>query len=187
MTILRSPVVVGAQFRLPFDDVVRPAAFDDTFSQLETSAPVETDPHQEAQSLKQLLAPPKERVAVLGRFIELGIPRDRPGLRHTVVFIRRPASDSLFTLSEATFKVSGYLSYNYLMCGSTTVGMVFSTDNVRTSCTHFRLVVKASPSPANWSPNFNLEKMGLFLFVADDSSVMVTAGEVESSLVVRSD
>jgi hypothetical protein len=49
------------------------------------------------------------------------------------------------------------------------------------------LVVKASPSPANFSPNFNLEKMGLFLFVADDSSVIVTSGEVESSLVVRSD
>lgn len=187
MTTLRSPVVFGSAFSLPFDDVVKPATFDASINQLESASPVEVDPHLEAQTMRLLLAAPKERVAVMGRFHELGTPKDRPGLRHTVVFTRRPAADSKFTLSEAQFKVSGYLSYNYLMCGPTTVGLVFSTDDARTTFSYFRLVVKASQSPANFTPNFNLEKMGLFLFVADDSSVIVTSGEVESSLVVRSD
>lgn len=183
---LRSPIVKEAQFELPFDDVMKPVRYEDTSSQPDGSAPERADPLIDAQAIRQMMAPPKERVAIIGRFIPLGVPRDKPGSRHTLLFTRKPA-DSKFKLSEATFKVSGYLSYQYLMCGPTVVGLVFTTDNLRTESSYYKLVVKASSKPVNFFPNFNLEKMGLFMFVADDSSAIVTSGEVESSLVVRSD
>ena len=177
---LRSPVVSDSTFPLPFTDVVAP-----TTSASESSSSEEDS----SASLGAILASSKKRaggpVAVLNRFTPLGVPKDRPGIRHTLFFSKRPVGNSFSIQDEC--KVSGYLSYSYLLCGSVVVGVVFSTDNSKTTNGEYKLVVRGRETSRNFTPNFNLEKMGLLMFVAEDSSALVIPNDVESSLLVRTD
>lgn len=185
----RSPVVAVGTFSLPFASVVKPSPFvsDSTNG---ADAPESESAENDAQEiLNAALAPPVVHagpIAVIGRFINLGRPRDNPGIRHTLFFSRRPTSD-VYSLSEQTFKVSGYLSYNYLLSGATVVGVVFSSDNSRSTTEVYKLVVRSADEPRNFTPNFNLEKSGLMMFVSDNSSTLVIPTELDSSLVVRTD
>ncbi len=182
---LRSPIVAGVQFALPYVDVVTPMKPVDADT---SSADTESNSDAELSSdlMQQISRPMLGPVAFIGRFINLGVPRERTGSRHTLYFSRKPMGN-LFAISDDTFKVSGYLSYNYLLSGSVVVGLVFSTDHIRTRSTDHKLIVRSSNEPHNFTVNFNLEKMGLLMFVAEDSSTIVIPNDIESSLIVRTD
>lgn len=180
MSQQRSPVISGCTFALPFVDVVSPIPAVDTSSAEE--AQDESVNLMVAQAVNRTRRGP---VAVLNRFISLGIPRERTGIRHTLFFTKKPVNN-LYTVQDDC-KVSGYLSYSYLYCGSVVVGIVFSSDNSKTSGNDYKLVVRGKETPVNFAPNFNLEKMGLLLFIAEDSSTLVIPNDIESSLLVRTE
>lgn len=186
-TSLRSPIIAGgAPFALPYVDVVsQMSSVGDTSSSEADSQSADTSPVDAAMMRKvqvKVLGP----VAVLGRFIELGVPKDRPGTCHTLFFSRKPMSN-VFSLADDTHKVSGYMSYNYLLSGQVVVGVVFSTENTRTRVAGHRLSVRSTAEPRNFAVNFNLEKMGLLLFLAEDSSSLAIPNDIASSLIVRTD
>lgn len=185
---LRSPIIAGAAFALPYVDVVSPmssigdTSSSETDSQSGDSQQSPIDP----VLMRKVQGRPLGPIAILGRFIELGVPRDRPGSCHTLFFSRKPLTN-VFTLSEETHKVSGYMSYNYLLSGQVVVGVVFTTENARTRVAGHRLSVRSTSEPRNFSVNFNLEKMGLLLYSADDSSSLAIPNDIASSLIVRTD
>lgn len=178
----KSPVVFGQAFDLPFSDVVSPVrAAEDTASE-ENS---ESEVLALATVLAQVSRASRGPVAVLNRFCPLGVPKDRPGILHTAFFSKRPVSRQ-YTVSDE-YKVSGYVSYAYLYSGSVVVGIMFSTDNSKTLVRDCKMVVRCHEHPQNFVPNFNLEKMGLLMFVADDSSTLIIPNDIESSLLVRTE
>ncbi len=172
---MRSPVVSGAPFTLPFSHVLGPASGDDRPEDGDSS------PHPSIR-----LAVPGDRpVAYTNRFLNIGVPRNNPGIQHSVYFTRRPVVDR-YTVEEE-FRVSGYLSYHYLHSGSMVVGVVFCTDRSQTIIEEYKLAVRGRELGKNYVPNFNLEKLGLLIFTADNSSTLVIPNNFDSSLLVRSD
>lgn len=122
----------------------------------------------------------------LQRFYSFGNSRDRPGTHHTLLLCKRPVVNE-FTLDQE-FKISGYCGYSYLRSGSMVAGLVFHTDRTRTVCNTMRLVIRGNtPTPANFVTSYNLEKLGVLSFVADDSTTLLIPTEVDSSLVVKAD
>jgi len=124
-------------------------------------------------------------VAYTNRFLNVGVPRNNPGIQHSVYFSRRPVTDR-YTI-EQEFRVSGYMSYSYLHSGSMVVGVVFSTDRSKTTVEEYKLAVRGRELGKRFVPNFNLEKLGLLIFTADSSSTLVVPNDFDSSLLVRSD
>ena len=173
---------MGEAFPLPFTNVLNP---------IPSTAPAENQESDfETGRLNAMLVQAslssRGPVALVGRFVDLGLKHDNDGIRHTVFFTRRPVTDSYFI--EEDVRVSGYLSYSYLRSGSIVVGLVFSTDASRTEQREYKLCSRGnSETPAQFTPNFNLEKMGLLMFVADDSTTLVIPNDVDSGLVVRID
>jgi hypothetical protein len=172
----RSPVMVGEPFALPFSSVVGHLRSEDSDDpELERLNAVST------RLATSFDLPP----ARTNCFYDLGSPKDSPGISHILYFSRRPVSDK-FTI-EKEFKVSGYLSYNYLHNGSFVTGLIFNADRSRTYSEEYKLSVGARERQVGYKPNFNLETMGLLMFVAEDSSTLVIPHHVESGLLVRAD
>lgn len=177
---LRSPVRADAPFELPFSVVITPSPIIN-----------ESLPQEDADSSRAYVRPEPAILsntgprAVINRFIDLGSSREAVGIRHVLFFQKRPVSKS-FTV-QGTFRVTGYLSYSYLLSGSVVVGVIFISESSLTRVHDSKLVVCASATPGHFVPSFNLEKMGLLLFSAEDSSVLVTPTDIESNLIVKVD
>lgn len=122
----------------------------------------------------------------LQRFYSFGTSRERPGTHHSVLLCKRPVLNE-FTLDQE-FKISGYCGYSYLRNGSMVAGLVFHTDKTRTVCNPMRLVIRGTTqNPTNFVTSYNLEKLGVLSFVADDSTTLLIPTEVDSSLVIKVD
>ena len=172
----RSPIRFDVKFALPIRGVLAQTSADATASEggLSSASPLVRGGEPDGMILQ------------IQRFYSFGFCRDRRGTQHSVLLCKRPVVNE-FTLDQE-FKISGYCSYSYLRNGSMVAGLVFHTDKSRTVCDPMRLVVKGNTdSPSNFATSYNLEKLGVLSFVADDSTTLLVPTEVDSSLVVKAD
>lgn len=175
-----SPIVHGAEFALPFGAVIMPRVITGEESNEDQGAQ-----HDYDLSGALLSAEPNAPSAFAQRFIELGVCGSHNGLLHTLYFTRRPITNRFVVEGES--KVSGYLSHSYLKCGSSVVGLVFSTDRSKTHNRQTSLRVLGGGNAEPFEPNFNLEKMGLLMFVGRDSTVLVVPNDLDSPLLVKTE
>lgn len=177
----RSPIRSNTKFALPIRGVVSSFGLDDTGDDVAQAVPL---PGAAVNTFHG--GDPHGPMLQLQRFYSFGTSKERPGTHHAILLCKRPVLNE-FTLDQE-FKISGYCGYSYLRNGSMVAGLVFHTDKTRTVCDPMRLVIRGTTqSPANFVTSYNLEKLGVLSFVADDSTTLLIPTEVDSSLVVKAD
>ena len=91
---------------------------------------------------------------------------------------------STFDLSDVT-TLTGYISFRYLLNNSTPYGVLFESIKSRTEVKDYLLKVGLKDvMPDVFEPIFLLEKLGVLMFKANDSSILAIPSEISSSLLV---
>lgn len=116
------------------------------------------------------------------RFFKTTGPR---GYQRTFFFARLPLVES-FELSDAV-KITGFVSYRYLLVNSAPTGVAFESIKVKTTVKDYMLLVGIDREeiPNSFEPIFSLEKMGILIYRAANSAILAIPSNVESSLLVK--
>lgn len=102
------------------------------------------------------------------------------------LFLNRFPIAKNFELADP-YKVTGYLSYYYLIANDVTLGVLFTAMDSRLSCIDNHLHVKGSPNPDDVEPDFTLEKLGLLMYTSSDGSTLIVPTTTNSTLLVKVD
>jgi len=117
------------------------------------------------------------------RFFKLSSPK---GYQRTCFFPRIPLVTN-FDLSEPT-SLTGYISFRYFMVNSMPYGVLFESIRSRTEVKEYVLKVGLPEELSDaFDPIYLLEKMGVLLFKANDSSILAIPSDIHSSLLVRAE
>jgi len=121
------------------------------------------------------------KVTQTSRFFKCVSPT---GYQHTAFFMRTPLVDS-FETSELTV-LTGYISFCYLLCNGSPQGILFKSIRSRTEVKPYVLRVGIPDElPGTFEPLYILEKLGVLVFKAQDSSLIATLIHIDSSLLVK--
>lgn len=115
------------------------------------------------------------------RFFKCGSTR---GYQHTAFFMKKPLVDQ-FEKSTPT-ALTGYISFSYLLFNGSPQGVIFESIRSRTEVKPYVLRVGIPDElPGTFEPLYILEKMGILVFRAFDSSLIATPISIDSSLLVK--
>lgn len=131
---------------------------------------------------------PKEKVQNKeNRFIDLGKQKGNRGIQHTI-FLKSIPIENKYVLGDKN-QVSGYCHYNLLYNRQKTfvLGVLLTSlapiTDVQDFCVKIRNVNTELPS--SFTPSFVLEKLGVLLFVAEDSSVIAIPEDLDFPMLVK--
>lgn len=112
-------------------------------------------------------------------FNYIGQEHKNPSVTHTVWLKKECYGMSVN--ESSTDKLSGYASYSVLCSDIGVIGVVFKTFKPCTVIDEQRLSVHRPCTLAMFTPNYQLERLGLFAYVADNGSVVVIPVSTEIS------
>lgn len=120
---------------------------------------------------------------VINRFMKLNSPS---GYQRVGFFPRKPIVTE-FDVSEAS-SVTGYLSFRYLTVNATPYGVIFECIRAKTDVKDYALKVGITEElPDSFEPLYLLEKLGILMFLSNDSSILAIPSDISSSLLVRAE
>ena len=64
-------------------------------------------------------------------------------------------------------KLSGDVSYSFVYCNESVIGVLFVTNKKNTRTNKNRIIVSRDTSPEQFTANFELERLGLYLYISD--------------------
>lgn len=122
------------------------------------------------------------------RFIDLGPQRNSRGTTHTLYLCKVPVHPEFFVGEQ--HPINGYCSYRMLYNSSDnfTVGVVFLSAASRTASSDYTFLIGGSSveDVDAFDPSFILEKsIGLLIFRANDSSLLVIPENISSTFVIK--
>lgn len=121
------------------------------------------------------------------RFISLKGKRRR-GITTSLFLSMSPIND-VFFVGEAK-KLSGYCSYHLLYNDNVNLicGAIFRSLKSRTHVRRLKLIIGGqSDDLGEVQPIFVLEKLGLLVYKAEDSSILIVPDCIDSPLVVKAE
>lgn len=83
--------------------------------------------------------------------------------------------------------INGYASYSFITTNSSIVGIAVFSIRSKTTMNHFLLKIGVDRQniPTKFDAQFFLEKLGLLMYIAKNSSVLFIPVNVNSSLLVK--
>jgi hypothetical protein len=127
------------------------------------------------------------RNAQPNKFIDLGLEFRTPSVKHTAFFSHSPLSEK-FKVGEDLKQINGYFRYRFLYneIDELLVGIVFYTYGKKTQVSDNKLIVSdRSSKNVSYTPNLFLDKMGVKIYVGNDSSVLAVTSMVTKLLVTE--
>ena len=122
------------------------------------------------------------------RFVDLGVQRNSRGTTHTLYLCKSPVHPEFFVGEQ--HPINGYCSYRllYNSIDSFTVGVVFLSAAARTASSDYTFIIGGASVEEvdSFDPSFILEKsIGLLIFKASDSSLLVVPENISSTFVIK--
>jgi hypothetical protein len=112
---------------------------------------------------------------------------ERKKSQSTFVFLSKFVLPDTECTTQEIENVSGDLKYMYLYSGNLCVGIVFITNSIYTKSTIKRLLVSRGNSPEQFVPRFELERIGLYLFLSNCGTSSIVQALTHHSRVVKVD
>lgn len=120
------------------------------------------------------------------QFIRLGHMKGNRGITHILFLRRSPVSDK-FSVGENHF-INGYCNCRYLFnTNNRLIGVVFCAFSHKCKCNSLSLsIANYGNLPSVFEPLFSLENLGILMFTAEDSSLLILPKVVNhSDLLVK--
>lgn len=122
------------------------------------------------------------------RFIDIGTQRNSRGTTHTLYLCKVPVHPEFFVGEQ--HPINGYCSYRllYNSSDSFTVGVILLSAASRTASSDYTFIIGGASvdDVDTFDPSFILEKsIGLLIFKARDSSLLIVPETISSTFVIK--